>query len=305
MIRKRVYNFDDYNAVDDPNALVAECVRLVEGKSKPLEEGLGTTIVAGALSATAITCIENGWSSVWKVTKTFFGTAWSNLDWGSKSYKTLQQTYLSQFKFLQKLPPQEREAKLKQIIEHDYAEKYKSVNDGWVKYTYVEQYTDEELKAMKANASFFEKLMDLSKKLLGRMSSSLFYGVAAMFVFAAACVVVIALCNGRFGRFIKLVSDLVGEFLDSLKKVAYAFIHSIVTLNPAIFDDIVKIMDKFYSRALEIFGTIKEEGFLSSVVTICVSSFAVAILGVFGLISFIMDNRDTGSTKYIAGGFGQ
>lgn len=301
MIKK----FDKFNYMDDPNALVAECVRLVEGKNESLQEGWGTTLVAGGLSVTAMTCIEDGWSSVWKLTKSVFGTAWSNLDWGTKSYKTLQQTYLDQFKFLQKLPPREREAKLKQIIEHDYAEKYKNVNDGWVKYTYEEQYTDEELKAMKANASFYEKLMDLSKKLLGRMSSSLFYGVAAMFVFAAACVVVISLCNGRFGRFIKLISDLISEFLDAMKKVAYAFVHSVITLNPAIFDDIVKIMNKFYSRAVEIFGTIHEEGFLSSVITICVSSFAIAILGVFGLISFIMDNRDIGTTKHIAGGFMQ
>lgn len=296
--------FDKFNYMDDPNVLVAECVRLVEGKNKPLQEGV-IGVAAGITSVVAMSCIEDGWSSVIRVVKSVFGTAASNIYWQARSDKSLQQEYLEKFPFLSTLPPKEREAKLKQIIETSYSEYYKDVNGGFVKYTYTEQYTEEEIKAMKANMSFYEKLMDLSKKLLGRMSSSLFYGVAAMFVFAAACVIVIALCNGRFGRFIKLLSDLVAEFMDALKKVAYAFVHSIITLNPAIFDDIVKIMSKFYSRALEIFDTIKEEGFLSSVITMCVASFGIAILGVFGLISFIMDNRDSGSTKYIAGGFMQ
>lgn len=297
-----IKNFDKFNYMDDPNALIAECVRLVEGKNKPLQEGV-IGVAAGITSVVAMSCIEDGWSSVIRATKSVFGTAASNIYWQTRSDKSLQQEYLAKFPFLNNLPPKEREAKLKQIIETSYSEYYKDVNDGFVKYTYTEQYTEEERKAMKANMTFFEKIMDLSKKLLGRMSSSLFYGVAAMFVFAAACVIVIALCNGRFGRFIKLLSDLVAEFMDAMKKVAYAFVHSLLTLNPAVFDEVIKIMDKFYARALEIFNTIKEEGFLSSVITMCVASFGIAILGVFGLISFIMDNRNGGSTKYIAGGF--
>ena len=91
--------FDKFNYMDDPNALIAECVRLVEGKNNPLQEGV-IGVAAGITSVVAMSCIEDGWSSVIRATKSVFGTAASNIYWQTRSDKSLQQEYLAKFPFL-------------------------------------------------------------------------------------------------------------------------------------------------------------------------------------------------------------
>lgn len=294
--------------VDDPNELIKECMMLIENKREPLQEGLFTMLTGSAAlvgGAVAFTHIAGATNATANLIRETFNVSMGELDWARYSHKDLQQMYLAKFPWLNELPPKERESKLKAIIQKSFEMYWNTGNSKFSKYVYEEQYTPEELAAIRKNMSFHEKLMELAHKLFNKMSSSLFYGVAALFVFAAGCITIIALCNGRFGRFLKLLSDLVAEFINTLKKIAYSLIHSVITVNPNMFGEVFEIFDNFSDRAMEIFSTVKEEGYLSSVITACVTCLLVAILGVFGLISFIMDNRNNDSAKYIAGGFGQ
>ena len=294
MLKNKVYNFDDRDIVDDPNILVS--------KAMGLEEGIGSIALTGYGTVVAVNGIKGGWKAAWDIVKGTGCAIGSNITWAVKSDANLQQEYLAKFPWLSKLPPQEREAKLKEIIEGAHARYWNTLDTAVKTYNYSEQYTEEERKAMEANMGFAEKLLNLGGKFYDKISSSLFYGVAALFIMGATAVVVIALTNGRFGRFVKLISDIIAEFIDALKKIAYSFVHSIVTVSPNMFSDIINIIEKFKGRAIDIFKTIKEEGFLSSLITICVSCVTLAIICIFGLISFIVDNKNSG-TKYISGGF--